>query len=207
MTAPAPDERPALLRRMLGIAHAPLPDAYLAGIAGSAPQAVKAHAVGWLNVFHAPSPRCFAGESARRVVVTRVDVEASGEGQGSVLTLESEIEATEELLDRRNSVDKSFIIALMDECTTSSVVTLDFALGGAGIPTVSLGLNTAWHNSVPHGSKLRFICVTMASAHRLQACRCEVWDATLRRLVATGVFTGMSASAGVPEKGGYSSRL
>ncbi|KAF7314766.1 hypothetical protein MKEN_00950700 [Mycena kentingensis (nom. inval.)] len=192
---------PTRLQRMLSIAHAPLDSDALACIEGNASAAVKSFAVGWLNAYHDPAPRCFAGASTSRTVVKRVEVEREREGTGKVLTLVSEVEATEELLDRRDAVAQAFIIAILDECLSAAVTALDFHEGGLGITTATLGLDTAFHNPVPLGSTLRFICTTTAASTDpgLQSGRCEVWDVSLRRLVATAVLSGMRSSLPKPK--------
>ncbi|KAJ7050127.1 hypothetical protein C8F01DRAFT_1180038 [Mycena amicta] len=185
---------PARVAQMLRTLRLPIPSNYLERIAGTAPTDVKAMAVKWLNVYHAPAPRCFAGMSARRTVVTDVSLDKEGLGRSRRLTLVSEIDVTEELLDGQDRLAQAFIITIIDECVSSAVATLDYAEGGAGMSTVSLSLNTTFHNPASLGSTLRFISTTMAAAGGIQSCRCEVWDLREQHLVATAVFCGMLSS-------------
>ncbi|KAF7320517.1 hypothetical protein HMN09_00135400 [Mycena chlorophos] len=188
---------------MARILREPIPSEYLSTIAGNAPSEVKAMAVKWLNVYHAPGPTgCFAGASTRRTVVREVslvdDENARGlpvEGRvGKKLVLVSEVDITDELLDARDRLSNSFVFAIIDECVSSAVATLDFALGGQGMTGVSLSINTTWHNAVFLGGRLRFVSTTMGVDGGIASCRCEVWDDTQHQLVATGVFSGMIAS-------------
>ncbi|KAJ7050137.1 hypothetical protein C8F01DRAFT_1377865 [Mycena amicta] len=125
---------------MLRTLRLPIPSDYLERIAGTATTDVKAMAVKWLNVYHAPAPRCFAGMSAKRTVVTDVSLDNEGLGRSRRLTLVSEIDVTEDELAQ------AFVITIIDECVSSPVATLDYAEGGAGMSTLSLSLNTTFHN-------------------------------------------------------------
>ncbi|KAJ7060650.1 hypothetical protein C8F01DRAFT_1253140 [Mycena amicta] len=141
-----------------------IPSDYLERIAGTAPTDVKAMAVMWLNVYHAPAPRCFAGMSARRTVVTDVSLDNEGLWRSRRLTLVSEIDVTEAPTRRAG-------------CVSSAVATLDYAEGAAGMSTVSLSLNTTFHNPASLGSTL-----------------VSVWDLRERHLVATAIFCGLLPS-------------
>ncbi|KAJ7061404.1 hypothetical protein C8F01DRAFT_1253048 [Mycena amicta] len=120
-----------------------------------------------------------------------------------------EIDVTEELLDGQGRLAQAFVITIIDErvtfvlshcparlitrrCVSSAVATVD-AKGGAGMSTVSLSLNTTFHNPASLGSTLRFISTTMAAAGGIQSCR-SVWDLREQHLVATAVFCGMLSS-------------
>ncbi|KAF7296204.1 hypothetical protein HMN09_01089100 [Mycena chlorophos] len=191
----------ARVANMARILQTPIPADYLSAITGNAPSDVKAMAVKWLNVYHAPGPRCFAGESTKRTVVREVSLveEENTRGVGrrttKKLVLVSEIDITDELLDSQDNLSTSFVFAIIDECVSSAVATLDFAQGGHGMSGVSLSINTTWHNTVTLGARLRFVSTTMGVDGGIASCRCEVWDDTRHRLVATGVFSGMIASA------------
>nr|GAT50124.1 predicted protein [Mycena chlorophos] len=192
---------------MARILRTPIPAEYLSAIAGDAPSEVKAMAVKWLNVYHAPGPTgCFAGASTRRTVVRKVSLVEDddenaraggldgGVGKKLRLVLVSEVDIADELLDARDRLSNSFVFAIIDECVSSAVATLDFALGGQGMTGVSLSINTTWHNAVSPGGRLRFVSTTMGVDGGIASCRCEVWDDTQHQLVATGVFSGMIAS-------------
>ncbi|KAJ7061390.1 hypothetical protein C8F01DRAFT_1139825, partial [Mycena amicta] len=159
---------PARVAQMLRTLRLPIPSDYLERIAGTAPTDVKSMAVKWLNGYHAP-----AGEL----------------GRNRRLTLASEIDVTEELLDAQGRLAQAFVITIIDECVSSAVATVD-AKGGAGMSTVSLSLNTTFHNPASLGSTLRFISTTMAAAGGASS----VWDLREQHLVATAVFSGILSS-------------
>ncbi|KAJ7190195.1 hypothetical protein GGX14DRAFT_483690 [Mycena pura] len=184
---------PGHLTAVARILQRPIPDAYVARIAGNAPRGVKEMAVKWLNFYHAP-PKCFAGTSARRTVVTEVSLHDNPLSDTRTLTMVSEIDVTEEILDTEDKLSYPFLITVIDECVSSAVATLDYAEGGPGISGVSLSLNTVFHNPAHLGSKLRLINTTLVAGAGLQSCRCEVWDLTCRRPVATAVYAGMLPS-------------
>ncbi|KAJ7124662.1 hypothetical protein C8R43DRAFT_1031137 [Mycena crocata] len=98
------------------------------------------------------------------------------------------------MLDGQDRLSNSFVVVVIDECTSSAVTALDYAQGGPGVSGVSQSLNTVFHNPVAVGAKLRFINTTLAVAAGTTSCRSEVWDITHRKLVATAVFVGMQAS-------------
>ncbi|KAF7292804.1 hypothetical protein MIND_01179300 [Mycena indigotica] len=185
---------PRRLSNMMRILRIPISDEYLEQISGTAPLDVKAMTVKWLNVYHAPAPKCFAGMSAKRTIVKEVSLNREQHAQ-SRLQLVSEIEVTEELLDRHRNLAQAFIVTIIDECVSSAVSTVDYAEGGPGISPVSLSLNTTFHNPATLGSTLRLISTTIAAAGGIQSCGCEVWDLREQRLVANAVYSGMLSSA------------
>ncbi|KAJ7634377.1 hypothetical protein FB45DRAFT_908711 [Roridomyces roridus] len=198
---PQPQVKPSnpdddVVSRQLAIISNPIPDSILAGIKGNAPSDVKEIAVKWLNFFNAPAEKCFYGLSSGRKVVTEVSLDADPLREGQVLTLVCELDIAEEsLLDRHGKLANAFIFSVLDETVSSAVTALGYATGGSGICGVSQSLNTVFYNTVDLGAKLRFINTTLTATPETTACRCEVWDLTQRRLVATGVFIGMPSSS------------
>ncbi|KAJ7050103.1 hypothetical protein C8F01DRAFT_1377842 [Mycena amicta] len=192
---------------MLRTLRLPIPSDYLERIAGTAPTDVKAMAVKWLNVYHAPAPtqRCFAGMSARRTL------DNEGLRRSRRLTLVSEIDVTEsvsvktaegesrlrlvELLDGQGRLAQAFVITIIDECVSSAVATLDTLRAELACPPScsASSFNTTFHNPASLGSTLRFMS-TMAAAGGIQSCRCEVWDLREQHLVGTAIFCGMLSS-------------
>ncbi|KAJ7452241.1 hypothetical protein FB451DRAFT_1524090 [Mycena latifolia] len=163
----------------------PLPDALLARIEGGAPREVKAWAVKWMEIYHAP-PRCFVGALTRGTVVRKAELEPGaawgrrrGRGEG----------ADDGCLNAQDQ-----IVTVIDECVSAAVATLDYARGGPGLSGVSLSLNTTFHAPVALGATLRFMNTTHVVSAQATSCRCEVWHLTQRRLVATAVFAGMPSS-------------
>ncbi|KAF7360040.1 hypothetical protein MVEN_00731800 [Mycena venus] len=186
----APDRYHATIARIL---RSPLPDVILSRIQGNAPRNVKEMTVKWLNIYHAP-PKCFAGSATRGTTVTEVSLDPNPLEDGRILTLVTETDVTEEMLDGRDKVSNAFIITIIDECVSSAVTSLDYAEGGPGLSGVSLSLDTVFHNPAERGAKLRFVNTTLAAVGGTTSCRCQVWDLTRRRLVATATFVGMNSS-------------
>ncbi|KAJ7611849.1 hypothetical protein FB45DRAFT_941167 [Roridomyces roridus] len=177
----------------VAILSAPIPNAILSSIAGNASSQVKGTAVRWINAYRAPQ-NCFTTLASTQHTVREVSVHPEPVGNGQVLTLVCELDVVQEMLDGRNQLSNTFLVALIDEYASASVSALDLADGGMGSSGVSLGLNTVFHNPVQLGSKLRFINTTLARTSGAMSCRTEVWDLTKRKLAATAVFTGMLAS-------------
>ncbi|KAJ7935928.1 hypothetical protein B0H13DRAFT_2304417 [Mycena leptocephala] len=175
----------AVFASMGRILQSPIPDAILSRIQGNAAREVKEIAVKWLNIYHAP-PNCFAGASTRRTAVTEVSLNRNALDNGNILTLTLGVE----ILDGQSKVSNAFIITIIDDAVT----THDFAEGGPGISGVSLSLDTVFHNPVELGAKLCFVNTTLTAVGGTTSCRCEVWDLTQRRLVATATFVGMGSS-------------
>ncbi|KAJ7186037.1 hypothetical protein C8R46DRAFT_1343129 [Mycena filopes] len=174
------------------ILQTPLPAAAIARIGGNAPPDVKGRAVQWLDVYHHP-PKCFGRAATRRTRVTEVSLAPNPlDDTARVLTMTAELDVTEETLDEQGKLSTGFIIAVMDECLSSTVMTLEYAEGGSDVSSVSLGLNTVFYNPAELGARLRIVSTNVAGR---MTSRCEVWDLTRRRLVVTGLFLGMRASA------------
>ncbi|KAJ6459027.1 hypothetical protein C8R45DRAFT_1031301 [Mycena sanguinolenta] len=187
----APTDYKATAARILG---APLPDDLVSRIDGNAPRQVKETAVKWLNIYHAP-PKCFAGAVTRRTTVTEVSLDLNPLEDGQTLTLISETDVCDEMLDGQEKVSCAFIITVIDECVSSAVTTLSSAQSGPGMSGVSLTLDTVFHNPAERGAKLRFVSRTLRVGGGMTSCGCQVWDLTRRRLVATSTFVGMQQSA------------
>ncbi|KAJ7646230.1 hypothetical protein B0H17DRAFT_436403 [Mycena rosella] len=181
---------------MVRILRTPVPDAVLDAITGTAARTVKARAVQWLDIYHAP-PCCFAGRAARRTAVTDVSLAPALPGAGAgedALTLVCEIDITEDSLSAADTLANAVLVAVIDECVSAAVSAHDFARGGPGMSGVSLSLNTVFHHPVELGARLRLINTTLAVTPGTTSCRSEVWDLARRRLVATAVFAGMPSS-------------
>ncbi|KAJ7445898.1 hypothetical protein FB451DRAFT_1376055 [Mycena latifolia] len=167
------------------------------GIRGGAPPVVKVRALKWLEIYRTP-PRCFAGTATRRGEVAAVELQNSPLGdqgsEGKVLILVLELEVAEDTLDTQDTANNAFLVVVIDECVSVAVTALDYAQGGPGISSVSQSLNTVFNSPAELGAKLRFVNTTLAVIARTTSCRCEVWDLTRRRLVATAVFVGMPSS-------------
>ncbi|KAF7351537.1 hypothetical protein MSAN_01586100 [Mycena sanguinolenta] len=125
------------------ILREPLPDGLLAGIGGNAPRKVKETAVKWLNIYHAP-PKCFSGAVTRRTAVIEVSLDSNPLEDGQALTLISETDVCDEMLDGQGKVSCAFIITIIDECVSSAVTTLSSAQGGPRLSGVSLSLDTVF---------------------------------------------------------------
>ncbi|KAJ7354192.1 hypothetical protein DFH08DRAFT_854380 [Mycena albidolilacea] len=182
----APDRYNATIAEIL---RAPLPDTILSRIQGNAPPKVKESAVKWLNIFHT-----FVGALTRKITVTEVSLDPDPLENGRILTLICEIDVTPEMVDGHDNVHNAFVVTVIDECVSSAVTALDYAEGGPGMSGVSLSLDTVFHNPAERGAKLRFVNTTLTAVSGMMSCRCQVWDLTRRRLVATSTFIGMRSS-------------
>ncbi|KAF8206741.1 hypothetical protein K438DRAFT_1816352 [Mycena galopus ATCC 62051] len=174
---------------MAQILHAPLSEAIFSRIKGNAPREVKETAFKWTNIYHAP-PKSFGRAWTQTITVTEVSLDPNPLSDRQTLTVTSEIDVTEGMLDGQGRVSNALIITIIDECVGAAVTTLDYFQGGPNMSGVSLGLDTAFHNSANRGAKLRFVSTTLAG----MSCSCKVWDLTRRRLVASANYVGMPSS-------------
>ncbi|KAI6040428.1 HotDog domain-containing protein [Pisolithus marmoratus] len=80
-------------------------------------------------------------------------------------------------------------------CSTMPMALLCLTTTGHPEFGVSKSLNISYHAPAMVGDLLRIVSTTLSCGSRVLTSRCEVWDATNHRLVASGVHTKMPASA------------
>ncbi|KIJ11137.1 hypothetical protein PAXINDRAFT_171928 [Paxillus involutus ATCC 200175] len=81
-----------------------------------------------------------------------------------------------------------------DNCSIMPIALLRLATTGKADLGVSQSINILFHAPAMAGDRLRIVGTTISLGSRTLSSRCEIWNATHHRLVASGVHTGMSAS-------------
>lgn len=97
-----------------------------------------------------------------------------------------------------NSIHGGCAAYLVDVCSSVALSLLSIATNGP-VELVSQSLNMVYHAGAPVGSKLEIVNVTTSSGSRVVSARTEIWDATHRRLVASGTHIKMKPGAPKPK--------
>ncbi|KAF8841558.1 hypothetical protein BDN67DRAFT_901141 [Paxillus ammoniavirescens] len=85
---------------------------------------------------------------------------------------------------------------LIDNCSTMPIALLSLATIGKGDLGVSQSINILFHAPAVSDvrDRLRIGSTTISLGSRTLSSRCEIWNVTHHRLVASGVHIKMSAS-------------
>ncbi|KAI6042845.1 HotDog domain-containing protein [Pisolithus marmoratus] len=106
-----------------------------------------------------------------------------------------EITVEEDMVNQNGALHGGCSALLIDNCSTMPMALLSLATTGHPEFGVSKSLNISYHAPTMVGALLRIVSTTLSCGSRVLTSRCEVWDATNHRLVASGVHTKMPASA------------
>ncbi|EIN11042.1 hypothetical protein PUNSTDRAFT_63690 [Punctularia strigosozonata HHB-11173 SS5] len=138
--------------------------------------------------------RGFAQEMVRRTKLVEVDMRPNAEEPTrKEARVVCEVDVQDDMLNPHN-VHGGCMATLIDNCTSLPLSVWNVAAGGPGTSGVSQSLAVWYHAPAPKGSRLRLISTTTAVGSRTMMVRCEVWDITHHRLVATGVHTKLEPS-------------
>ncbi|KAG1735027.1 HotDog domain-containing protein [Suillus lakei] len=83
---------------------------------------------------------------------------------------------------------------IIDICSTMPVYVLGASTSACGIFGVQQSLNIIYHSPAVLGDKLRIVSTTLTLGSRARPGRCEVWNVTRHRLVASAVHINMVPS-------------
>ncbi|KAK7055179.1 4HBT domain-containing protein [Favolaschia claudopus] len=132
----------------------------------------------------------FGDSILRDLVVTHASVdnkaEESSKQEGRVVC---EIVVTEDMLNGGGNIHGGCSAFLIDVCSTLCLLAFK-----PEIITVSQSLNIVYHSPATLGEKLRIVNTTMTVGARAMSARTEIWNATKRRLVASGIHIKMQPS-------------
>ncbi|KAI6127370.1 HotDog domain-containing protein [Pisolithus croceorrhizus] len=106
-----------------------------------------------------------------------------------------EIIVEEDMVNPIRSLHGGCSALLIDNCSTLPIALLSLATTGRAEFGVSKSLNIWYHAPAMVGDRLRIVCTTLSCGSRVLTSRCEIWDTTNHRLIASGVHTKMPASA------------
>lgn len=109
-----------------------------------------------------------------------------------------EIIVEEDMINPNGPLHGGCSALLIDNCSTMPMALLSLATTGRAEFGVSKSLNIWYHAPAMVGDRLRIVCTTLSCGSRVLSSRCEIWDTTTHRLIASGVHTKMPASAPRP---------
>ncbi|OAX43381.1 hypothetical protein K503DRAFT_731781 [Rhizopogon vinicolor AM-OR11-026] len=156
--------------------------------------------------------RGFDSELISRLRLTEVSVLPKAEEpdklEGRVVF---EVTVDEEMLNSNGSIHGGITAMIIDEhvssthvrwqvndCSTMPIYVLGLATGGRATGGVTHSLNVVYHSPALLGDKLRVVSTTLTLGNRALSSRCEIWNATRHRLVASAVHLKMDPSEPKP---------
>ncbi|KAG2047664.1 hypothetical protein BDR06DRAFT_963700 [Suillus hirtellus] len=83
---------------------------------------------------------------------------------------------------------------LIEICSSMPIYILGASTGACGTFGVQQSLNIVFHSPAVLSDKLRIVCTTLTLGSRARSGRCEVWNVTRHRLVASAVYINMVPS-------------
>ncbi|EJD05257.1 uncharacterized protein FOMMEDRAFT_105485 [Fomitiporia mediterranea MF3/22] len=163
-------------------------------IAGNASDHVKqALAIG-LNVFMGGG-RGFADAIGGRLRIVSADVFRKADEpeklEGKVVC---EIDVEQDMVNGGGNVHGGCSAYLIDLCSTLPIIALSQSTERGGNGGVSQVIDVVYHSPARIGDRLRIVSTTMSLGTRAMSARCEIWNKTHHRLVATGVHIKMDPS-------------
>ncbi|KIJ57230.1 hypothetical protein M422DRAFT_149684, partial [Sphaerobolus stellatus SS14] len=166
-------------------------------ISGSASLTTKAACYKHLLLVTGVDPHkyCFGESVATRLRLTEVNFATTvEEDRRKEARVVCEITVENDMLNSLGSVHGGCIAFLLDICTSLPLAVMEYELNGNTGSGVSQNINTCYHAPALPGSVLRFISTSVSCGSRVMSSRCEIWDKTHHRLVASGMQTMMRPS-------------
>ncbi|KDQ64055.1 hypothetical protein JAAARDRAFT_144471 [Jaapia argillacea MUCL 33604] len=164
-------------------------------IPGSASPEVKLLTSEWLT-FISGSQTSFASSIANRLVLTAVDIRKKEEEQGrEECRVVCEIGVAPDMLNGAGSIHGGCSAFLVDTCSSLPIAGLRKHKNNLVNMAVSQSINMVYHSPATEGDHLRIVSTTITVGARVMSSRCEIWNQTHHRLVASGVHIKMEPSA------------
>ncbi|KAG1873621.1 HotDog domain-containing protein [Suillus subalutaceus] len=139
--------------------------------------------------------RGFEAEFASRLQLTEVSILSKAEEpekfEGRVVI---QVTVDEEMLNSAKNMHGGCSAMMIDICSTMPIYVLGASTSGYGVFGVSQSLNIVYHSPALSGDKLRIVSTTLAVGSRALSSRCEIWNVTRHRLVASAVHIKMVPS-------------
>ncbi|KAF8841563.1 hypothetical protein BDN67DRAFT_966983 [Paxillus ammoniavirescens] len=170
-----------------------------AAIGGNASKELKQSlldiAIAMAKTIKARGMRGFQPDIVSRLEWTEVSVLQNAEEpkklEGRVV-LETNVE--DDMLSEHGTLHGAFTALLVARFSMMPTALLGLATTGKANVGVSQSMNILFHAPAMIGDRLRIVNTTISHGARVQSCRCEIWNVTHHRLVASGIHTKMSAS-------------
>ncbi|KAG2343721.1 hypothetical protein BDR05DRAFT_962840 [Suillus weaverae] len=139
--------------------------------------------------------RGFETEFASRLQLTEVSIlsktEESEKFEGHVVV---QVIVDEEMLNEVGTMHGGCLAMIIEICSGTPIYVLRASTGAFGVFGVQQSLNIMFHSPAMPGDKLRIVSTTLALGSRARSGRCEVWNVTRHRLVASAAYINMVPS-------------
>lgn len=137
----------------------------------------------------------FGDDINRRVVVTEANIVPKREDERKKEAIVVvELEVTEDMTNGGGGIHGGCLAFLVDCLTTLALVAYSLDVDDQFFAGVSQNINVTYHSPAAAGDKLRIVNYTVAGGARAKTARCEIWNATHHRIVASGSHIKMNPS-------------
>jgi len=163
-------------------------------IPGNASNEAKLAVSKWLHIFiHRGTG--FGDSVGNRVRITEISInQMPNEPEKLEGKVVAEITVTEDMTNAMELVHGACSMYLIDILSTLPLSALDGEQGGSGDAGVSQAIHTIFHAPARIGDDLKIVSTSLTIGGRTMSCRCEIWDTTNHRLVASAVQVKMPSS-------------
>ncbi|KAF9449046.1 hypothetical protein P691DRAFT_813222 [Macrolepiota fuliginosa MF-IS2] len=137
----------------------------------------------------------FCSSITERLVVTEANIEKKREDENkkeAIVVIE--LDVTEDMANGGGNIHGGCIAFLVDVTTTLALVAYSLDVDNNFFAGVSQTINVTYHSPAAIGNRLRIVNYTVAGGSRAKTARCEIWNATHHRLVASGLHIKMQPS-------------
>ncbi|KAF9498888.1 hypothetical protein BDN71DRAFT_311977 [Pleurotus eryngii] len=163
----------------------------VSNIAGNASSDVKAFVTNPLWI--ANSGTSFAIKIVKNIVVTEVSILPKNEEPlKKEARVVCEIAVTEDMLNGGGKIHGGCSATLVDICTSYALIAYNMAVIGEPTPSVSQAINMVYHSPANLGDKLKIVSTTMSVGARAMSARCEIWNTSQHKLVASDIVIRLS---------------
>ncbi|KAG2042049.1 hypothetical protein BDR03DRAFT_621300 [Suillus americanus] len=139
--------------------------------------------------------RGFKAEFVSRLQLSEASVLSKAEEPGKLegrTVLEAIVD--EDMFNEVGTMHGGCLAMIIDICSPMPIYVLRASKGVYSAFGVQQSLNVVFHSPAVPGDKLRIVCTTLTLGSRARSGRCEVWNVTRSRLVASAVYTNMVPS-------------
>ncbi|KAL4256767.1 thioesterase PaaI family protein [Pleurotus pulmonarius] len=165
----------------------------VSNIAGNASPELKAFVANPLWISN--SDTSFAIKIAKNIVVSEVSILPKNEEPlKKEARVVCEITVTQDMLNGGGKIHGGCSATLVDICTSYALIAYNMAVIGEATPSVSQAINMVYHSPADLGDKLKIVNTTMSVGARAMSARCEIWNVSQHRLVASGTHITMQPS-------------
>ncbi|KDQ64054.1 hypothetical protein JAAARDRAFT_27682 [Jaapia argillacea MUCL 33604] len=167
-------------------------------IPGTAPPSIKQTTYQWLHTISFLGG--FGSDIAKRLVLSEVGIRKVEDEVGKEeCRVVCEVDVTPDMLNGAGNMHGGCSAYLVDMCSSLPISAFNEYKNNISSSGVSQAINMVYHSPASLGDKLRIVSTTMSVGARVMSCRCEIWNATHRRLVASGVHIKMEPSVPAPK--------